>query len=93
MSSSSRLYAIVGRLGNDSAKRLRIGGVAKTPYIFYLLLRKIKSFGNIDVGGEKSYAWRVGGLVEGRGMGGVWCRVFRDLRRRRRRRREARRCS
>lgn len=56
MSPSSRLDAVVGGLGNDSAKRLRISGVAKTPYIFYLFLRKCKGLGDIDEGGEEFYA-------------------------------------
>ena len=59
MSSSSRLDTVVGGLGNDSAKRLRISGVAKTPYVFYLFLRKHKRLGDIDEGGEEFYAWWV----------------------------------
>ena len=59
MSPCSRLNAVVGGPGNDSAKRLRIRGVAKTPYIFYLFLGKLKGFGNIDVGGEEFYPWGI----------------------------------
>ena len=53
MPPSSRLDAVVNGLRNDSAKRLRIRGVAKTPYVFYLLLEKLKRLGNVDVGGEE----------------------------------------
>lgn len=94
MSPRTRLDPVIGGPGNDGAKRLRISGVAKTPYVFYLFLRKLKRLGDIDVGGEEFYAWRVRGLVGGMGLGGgIWYRLFRNLRWRRRRRREARRCS
>lgn len=53
MPPSSRLDTVVGGLGNDSAKRLRISGVAKTPYVFYLFLRKLKRLGYIYEGGEE----------------------------------------
>ena len=53
MPPSSRLDAVVNGLRNDSAKRLRIRGVAKTPYVFNLLLGKLKGLGNVDVGGEE----------------------------------------
>lgn len=59
MSPSSRLDAVVGGLGNDSAQRLRISGVAKTPYVFYLFLRKRERLGDVDVRGENFYAWWV----------------------------------
>ena len=50
MPPSSRLDAVVGGVGDDGAKRLRVRGVAETPYIFYLFLRKLKRLWNVDVG-------------------------------------------
>lgn len=52
MPASSRLDVVVGGLGNDSAKRLGIGGVAETPNVFDLFLGKLKCLWNVDVGGE-----------------------------------------
>ena len=69
MSPSRRLDAIVGGPGNDSAKRLRITSVAKTPYVFYLFLGKLKRLGNVDVRGKKFNARRNWGFVGGSGLG------------------------
>ena len=63
MSPSSRLDAFVGGVGNNSAKRARIRGVAKTPYVFYLVMRKLKRFRDVDIGGEKFDARCVRRLV------------------------------
>lgn len=52
MPASSRLDVVVGGSGNDSAKRLRIGGVAQTPNILDLFLGKLKCLWNVDVGGK-----------------------------------------
>ena len=49
MAPRSRLDAVVDGLGDHSTKRLRIRGVAKSPYIFYLFLGKLKGLGDIDV--------------------------------------------
>ena len=65
----SRLNAVVSGLKNDSAKRLRIRGVAKTPYVFNLFLGKLKCPGNVDVGREGFDARWVRGLVGGSGLG------------------------
>ena len=50
MLASSRLDALVGGLGNDSAKRLSVRGMAKTPYIFDLLLGKINCLLKVKIG-------------------------------------------
>ena len=58
MLASSRLDALVCGLGNDSAKRLSVRGMAKTPYIFNLLLGKLNCLLNVNVGGEELDTWR-----------------------------------
>lgn len=85
MPPSSRLDAIVGGVGDDSAKRLRVRGVAKTPYVFYLFLRKLKRLWNVDIGREELDARRIRGVIGGGGLGGGFlCGLLRKLRRRRR---------
>ena len=49
MLASSRLDALVGGLGNDSAKRLSVRGMAKTPYVFNLLIGKLNSLLNVNI--------------------------------------------
>ena len=45
-------------MGDDGAEGLWVRGVAETPYIFYLFLGQLKSFGDIDVRGEEFDAGR-----------------------------------
>ena len=42
-------YAAICMVGDHCAKRLGVGCVTKTPYIFNLLGRKFKGLGNVDV--------------------------------------------
>ena len=76
MPASSRLDVAVGGPGNDSAKRLRIGGVAETPNIFDLFLGKLKRLWNIDVGGKEFYARRIRRFIGGSELGGFWYGLF-----------------
>ena len=69
MLASSRLDALVGGLGNDSAKRLSVRGMAKTPYIFDLLLGKLNCLLNVNVGGEELDTWRSRGFAGGDDLG------------------------
>ena len=69
MLASSRLDVLVGGLGNDSAKRLSVRGMAKTPYIFDLLLGKLNCLLNVNIRGEELDAWRIRGSAGGRDLG------------------------
>ena len=69
MLASSHLDALVGGLGNDSAKRLSVRGMAKTPYVFDLLLGKLNSLLNVNIGGEELDTWRFRGFVGGGDLG------------------------
>ena len=65
MLASSCLDALVGGLGNDRAKRLSVRSMAKTPYIFDLLLGKLSCLLNVNIGGEELDAWRFRGFAGG----------------------------
>lgn len=57
MLSSGGLDAIVGRLGDDRGKRLGIGGVTKSPYVLYFLLRQFEGLRDVNIGGECFETW------------------------------------
>ena len=60
MLSSRGLDTIVGRLGNDRAKRLGIGGVTESPYVLYFLLRQFEGLRDVNIGGEGFETWWLG---------------------------------
>ena len=59
VSPSSCLDAVVYRVWNYGAERLRIGGVAEPPNEFYLFVGKLQRFWDVDIGGEEFDARRV----------------------------------
>ena len=65
MLASSGLDTLIGGLGNDSAKRVRIRGVTKAPNIFDLFLGKLACLLNVDIGGEKFNTRRIRGIAGG----------------------------